>query len=156
MKSRKQSLVLAKLLNQQREMAADAATATALSDTTVALGDGKTATQNAALAAKRHSTSALADNTAPEQSAAHALAPAPQRTALPVERAPRKRKDGRARKLTQADQAELRMREAQASAYAAKYRELLQWAQLSKLLEQDTAVEVLADSAGDLARTGRY
>jgi len=58
--------------------------------------------------------------------------------------------------MTQADEAELRMREAQAASFAAKYRELLQWAQFAKLLEQDTSVEVIADAASDLARTGHY
>jgi len=144
MKNRKQRLVHDKMLDEQRETEADTATAAAVSGTAVPLGGQK-----------RHCTDAKTAATNSGQTATPARAQE-QPTQAPIERAPRKRGGGRARKLTQADQAELRMREAQAATYATDYRELLQWAQLSKLLEQDTAVEVLADAASDLARTGRY
>jgi hypothetical protein len=146
--AQRRQLFFDKLLRHRTEHDADAAAAQSVSATAVPLGGGG----GGVVAAKRK----RADSDAPNRPAP--TPPSTPRASAPdvVERPKKKGKGGRKPKWTEADSAELRMREAQASAYAAKYRELLQWAQLAKLLEQDTAVEVLAETAGDLARTGLY
>jgi len=182
MRPDRRQLVAQAIARRKAQAERDAETAAVGVDRTVPLGEPAVAKKTRVVAIKRRAPSAKA--VAPSQPASSAVrpsapkpgaptpnalaakrarpAPPPQaeagaRAAMPPPPARGARKTGRrAKQLTEADRATIRMQKAQSESYSAQFRELMHWVQFAKILEQDTAVEVVADSAADLARTGQY